>query len=79
MSGETVKLPVILRAIIGNQSKEFDVGLQHRANYTKIFSPYMLTIPLVVPDHVPMFYKDAYKMTEPVLLIEQYNKYEDKK
>ncbi len=79
MSGDRVKLPVIIRAIIGNQSKEFDVGLQHKADYTHIFEPHMFTIPLVVPDHIPMLYKDAYKMTEPVLLIERYNKYEDKK
>ena len=75
MSGGKVKLPVIIRAIIGNQDKKFDVGLQHKADYTKIFSPYMLTIPLIEPDHIPMFYKDAYKKDEPVLLIERYNKY----
>jgi len=79
MSGDRVKLPVIIRAIIGNQDKKFDVGLQHKADYTRIFSPYMLTIPLIEPDHIHMFYKDAYKKDEPVLLIEKYNKYGDTK
>lgn len=80
MSGEQVKLPVIIRAIIGNQSKEFDVGEQHRQDYTHIFQPYIFTIPLTVPSDISILYKDIYlKHNEhPVLVIERYNKYEEK-
>ncbi len=80
MSGITVILPVILRAIIGNQDEAFDVGLQHKADYTHIFDPYIHIIPLHVSKDIPKIYKDIYNncCNHPVLTIELYNSYEDK-
>ncbi len=79
MSGDRIKLPVILRAIIGNQDLGFDVGLQHKADYTNIFEPYIHTVPFTCPEDVTFHYKSASKVTYPVLFIERYNDYEKTK
>lgn len=80
MSGNEVNLPVIIRAIIGNQSTQFDVGLQHQADYTHIFDPYIFTIPLLKSKNISIHYEHVYThyIDSPTLLIERFNKYEEK-
>ena len=72
MSGHKIKLPVIIRAIIGNQDKSFDVGIQHKADYTHIFEPYLLTREST--DYQKYYYGCQ---EEPVLLIERFNRHEE--
>jgi acetoin:2,6-dichlorophenolindophenol oxidoreductase subunit beta len=43
MSGNQFDLHVILRAIIGSHSRTFDVGAQHRHNFSGVFAAYVNT------------------------------------
>lgn len=79
MSGDKIKLPVIIRAIVGNQSKSFDVGIQHKMDYTNIFKPYIKTTVLAIPRFIEPIYKNAYDSLASSLIVEHFNKYEDKK
>ena len=41
MSGGQFKLPILIRAIVGSQSKSFDVGPQHQKDFSELFAPYL--------------------------------------
>lgn len=71
MSGGQFTLPIILRAIVGSQSERFDIGLQHKHDFTHIFEPYIDT--RVFKKGA---YKWAYEKKEPILIIEQKDLYE---
>ena len=71
MSGGKVKLPIVIRAIIGSRDRRFDVGPQHNHDFTHIFEPYLATI-----KYEPGAYKGAYMSDQPTLVIEDKDKYE---
>lgn len=77
MSGDQFTLPIIMRAIIGSQSKKFWVGEQHNHDFWGIFSLYVTTLTYGYYDHdVSYDYKEAWKLNEPVLMIEKKDLYE---
>ena len=76
MSGDRIKLPVIIRAIIGPRDNRFDVGLQHNKRLTDMFKPWIHTVELNEKMNVPSYYDLAYKVDYPVLLIEDKDLYE---
>ena len=75
MSGGRVKLPVIIRAIIGSRNDNFDRGLQHNKNLTEMFKPWIYTITLKEKMDIPHYYQLAYEAASPVLLIEDRDLY----
>ncbi len=76
MSGEQVKLPVIIRAIVGSRCESFDVGCQHNKNLVYMFKPWIYTIELKERMDIPHYYKLAYESKSPVMLIEDKDLYE---
>jgi pyruvate/2-oxoglutarate/acetoin dehydrogenase E1 component len=76
MSGGTVKLPVIIRAIIGSRCEKFDVGSQHNKDLTAMFQPWINTIVLKENMDIPHYYQIAYESSQPTLLIEDRDLYE---
>ena len=73
MSGGKIKLPIIIRAIVGSRKKDFDVGLQHKHNFTHVFEEYLLT-----KEYVDGIYREAYKDDEPILIVEEKDRYDTK-
>lgn len=74
MSGSKVRLPVIIRAIIGSRNPKFDVGPQHNKDLRYMFRKWMHTI-----DYHPGVYKRWHHHNkEPVLIVEDRDKYESK-
>lgn len=71
MSGDRVKLPIIIRATIGSKNKKFDCGAQHNHDFRHIFSPYILTL-----DYEEGIYKHCYNRNEPVLIVDDKDLYE---
>ena len=71
MSGHKIKLPIIIRAIIGSRDKKFDVGPQHQHDFTHIFDTYMIT-----EKYESKVYQEAYKTDEPVLVVEDRDLYD---
>lgn len=71
LSGNKVKLPVIIRAIIGRQGNKFEIGCQHDNDFTYIYKPYI---------HCETFrhgiYEDLYRSDFPVIITEKINDYE---
>ena len=76
MSGSKVKLPVIIRAIIGSRDSKFNVGLQHSKRLTDMFKPWIHTVELNEKMNIFSYYELAYKADYPVLLIEDKDLYE---
>ena len=77
MSGDRVKLPVIIRAIIGSRKETFDIGMQHNKDLTGMFKPWIYTIVLKEGMNIPHYYQIAYEGTSPVLMIEDRDLYGD--
>lgn len=76
MSNGKIKVPLIIRAIIGSKDPKFDVGPQHNHDFTHIFKPYMDTWVFEPDDNILSAYQHAYKSNEPMLLIERKDDYE---
>ena len=76
MSGDKVKLPVIIRAIIGSRSEKFDVGLQHKKDLIFMFKPWIYTVELKQSMDIPHYYQLAYESESPVMLVEDRDLYE---
>jgi pyruvate/2-oxoglutarate/acetoin dehydrogenase E1 component len=76
MSGGQVKLPVIIRAIVGQREGTFDVGPQHKHDFTHIFSPYIDTIVIDRYTDILRVYEEAYRSTKPILIVERRDLYE---
>lgn len=75
MSGEQFNMPVIIRCIVGSQSKKFDVGCQHNKDFSELFKPYIKTYILDSADKVEVAYKEAYASSEPSLMVEYKDSY----
>ncbi len=75
MSGGQFNLPVIIRCIVGSQSKKFDVGEQHRKDFSTLFEPYIKVVRLTPEIDILQAYKDAYASTEPTMLVEYKDNY----
>lgn len=41
LSGDKIKVPMLIRACIGSQAEKFDVGIQHNKDFSELFRPYM--------------------------------------
>lgn len=77
MSGNQFTLPVIIRAIVGSQSKKFDVGEQHKHNFTYIFRPYITIVELKPDTNIEKVYQNIYKNWDiPTLVVEEKDDYE---
>jgi len=76
MSGGQITLPIVIRAIIGSRDSKFDVGPQHNHDFTYIFEPYVRTIRLDSKSDIVNEYKEAFKLDEPVLVVEDRDLYE---
>ena len=76
MSGGRVKLPVIIRAIIGSRCKKFELGLQHNKDLTEMFKPWIYTIVLNGKKSIDKCYQLAYKADSPTLIVEDKSLYE---
>ena len=70
MSGEQFKLPVIIRCIVGSQYMKFDVGHQHKKDFSSLFEPYMKVVRLEKDSDIVAEYKKAYESSEPTMLVE---------
>lgn len=70
MSGEKVKLPVIIRAIMDRRCDKFDCGLQHNKDLVYIFKPYIHTIELKGSMDIQKYYEIAYETNSPMLIVE---------
>jgi pyruvate/2-oxoglutarate/acetoin dehydrogenase E1 component len=79
MSGDKIKLPVIIRAIIGSRDSKFDVGIQHNKDLTDMFKPWIYTVVLKKNMDIPHYYNLAYEMNGPTLIIEDRDLYEESK
>ena len=77
MSGGRVKLPVIIRAIIGSRKESFCVGEQHNKDLSEMFKPWIHTIHLKPGMDISKYYEIAYDSTSPTLLIEDRDLYEE--
>lgn len=75
MSGERVKLPIIIRAIIGSHKVDFDVGPQHNHDFTELFSPYVKTIRYSPNRGI---YAWAWRQNKPVMIVEDKDLYNTK-
>jgi pyruvate/2-oxoglutarate/acetoin dehydrogenase E1 component len=71
VSGGQFELPVIIRTIIGNRGIKFNAGLQHCHNFTRVFEPYIRTIP-----YQPGIYQKVLAQTKPVIIVEERDEYE---
>jgi len=72
MSGDRIKLPIIIRATIGSRSKQFDCGPQHNHDFRHIFAPYITTF-----NFEQGVYQIAYQRNEPVLIVDDKDLYEN--
>lgn len=70
MSGGQFKLPVLIRAIVGSQSKDFDAGLQHTKDFSDLFKPYMAVYELKRAGGIRSTYEQAWNEQEPAMLVE---------
>ena len=70
MSGGQFTLPIIIRTIIGSQSRKFWVGEQHNHDFEHVFKPYVKIL-----HYTSDFYKLAYGFLEPVIVIERKDDY----
>lgn len=43
LSGGNLKIPMIIRAVVGSMDKSFDVGPQHQHDFAQVFSNYIQT------------------------------------
>lgn len=77
MSGGTVKLNVIIRAIVGSQSETFDVGLQHQQDHTELFRKYMCVMNFGDVVWKGTEYREAYSLKGARMIVEDRDKYED--
>lgn len=73
MSNDQYRLPIVIRAIIGSQDTKFDVGPQHKHDFTHIFEPYIDTIAYSAGLDI---YKLVYSQDTPTLMIERKDTYE---
>ena len=71
LSGGKIKLPVIIRTIIGKQGKRFEMGCQHNNDFTHIFKPYISCFEYSVKS-----YKNQYKLESPAIIVERKDDYE---
>lgn len=76
MSGGQFTLPVLIRAIVGSRAKSFNVGRQHRHDFSKLFSPYIEVFNLHKNLDARVYYKAAYERKEPTMIIEWRDLYE---
>ena len=74
MSGGQFNLPVIIRCIVGSQDSKFDVGLQHKKDFSTLFEPYMKVVRL--EKDILQAYQEAYQSNEPTMLVEYKDSYE---
>ena len=72
MSGGEVNPVVIIRAIIGSQSKKFWVGEQHNHDFYNMFHPYINTM-----EYIKGRYESVADYDFPVLIVEEKDKYEE--
>lgn len=70
LSGDKIRLPVIIRTIIGKQGKRFEMGCQHNNNFIHVFKPYIPCFKYVVTS-----YKDQYKRKSPAIIVERKDDY----
>ena len=77
MSGGKIKLPVIIRAIIGSRNDKFEMGCQHCKDLTEIFKPWIHTITLKKGSDTQHLYQVAYDANFPTLIIEDRDLYEE--
>lgn len=73
MSGGQFSLPIIIRCIVGSQLKKFDVGIQHKKDFTSLFEPYIDTVKL--KSNILESYQSAYAKPSPTLLVEYKDDY----
>ena len=77
MSGGKIKLPVIIRAIIGSQKDSFHMGLQHNKDLTYIFKPIMYTVVLERKMSAERYYEIAFESNSPTMIIEKKDLYDE--
>ena len=75
MCGGQFTLPIIIRAIIGSHDMKFDVGLQHKQDYTDIFEHRIHTF-VADKDTITKCYQTAWKRKDTTLIIEIRDDYE---
>lgn len=75
-SGGQFTLPVIIRAIIGSQNPKFDVGDQHKHDFTHIFERYMPIVSLSSKSKILNVYKKAYTLSTPIMVVERRDLYD---
>ncbi|KKN15954.1 hypothetical protein LCGC14_0980870 [marine sediment metagenome] len=73
MSGGQFPMPIIFRTIVGSQSDKFEVGPQHKHDFTHIFEPYIMTVRYAPSLHL---YRGAYESVAPTLIVERKDDYE---
>lgn len=73
MSGKKIKLPIIIRCIIGSQDKRFDVGAQHNHDFRTIFQMYINST-----EYTTSSYHQAFEFGKPCIIVEWRDKYEDR-
>lgn len=76
MSGNRVKLPVIIRTIIGSQKDSFCMGKQHNKDLSYIFKPIINTFILEKGMNIEKYYEIAYESTSPTMIIEKRDLYD---
>jgi pyruvate dehydrogenase E1 component beta subunit len=76
MSGGKIKLPVIIRAIIGSQCNKFDVGCQHNKDLRHMFDKWINTSELKKGYNALSYYKQAWETESPALIVEHKDLYE---
>ena len=76
-SGGVLRLPLIIRCIVGSQSKTFDVGQQHRHDFTSFFSEYIQTYKLEDTSYESIYNEITRDEVQcPVIIVEHKDKYE---
>lgn len=77
MSGGQFKLPVLIRAIVGSSDRNFDVGEQHRKDFSDMFREYLSVYTFRRGMDIFNSYTEAYKEDAPALLVEYKDNYKE--
>ena len=73
----SIKLPVIIRAIVGSQSKKFWCGHQHTKDLTAFFDHYIDTIVLEKDTNIVEVYKLLKNEQRPKMIVEHKDLYNE--
>ena len=72
-----LRMPLIIRCIVGSQSKKFDIGAQHRHDFTSFFSEYIQTFKAEDTNYEKLYGEITAENAQcPIMVVEHKDLYE---